>query len=45
MDDELHRILDAVGEIQEALLPVRTAGVDLPRHDVRSLPDPQQLRL
>jgi predicted xylose isomerase-like sugar epimerase len=45
MDAELHRVPDAVGEIQEVLLLVHIAGVDVPRHDVRSLLDPQQLRL
>jgi hypothetical protein len=40
MDAELHRVSDAVGEIQEALLLVRTTGVDLPHCGVHSLPDP-----
>jgi hypothetical protein len=45
MDAELHRVPDVVGEIQDALLPVRTVGMDIPHHDVRSLLDPQQLCL
>jgi hypothetical protein len=45
MDAELHRVSDAVGDVQEALLPVHTAGVDVPRRSVRGLSDPQQLHL
>jgi hypothetical protein len=45
MDAELHRILDTDGDVQEALLPVRTAGMDVPRRGVRIHPNPQQLRL
>jgi hypothetical protein len=45
MDVELLRALDMVGDIQEALLPVCTMGVDVPCHSVRSFLDPQQLRL
>jgi hypothetical protein len=40
MDAELHRVPDVVGEIQEALLSVRTMGMDVPRRGVRSLPNP-----
>jgi hypothetical protein len=41
MDAELHRVPDVGGEIQEALFPVRTAGMDVRRRNVPSLPDPQ----
>jgi hypothetical protein len=40
MDAELHRVLDTVGNVQEALLSVDTAGVDIPRRGVGSLSDP-----
>jgi hypothetical protein len=45
MDVELHRVPDTVGDVQEAPLLVRTAGVDIPRRDIHSLSNPQQLHL
>jgi hypothetical protein len=45
MDAKLHHIPDMVGDVQEALLLVCTTSMDVPHHIVRSLPDPQQLRL
>jgi hypothetical protein len=41
MDAELHHVPHVVGEIQEMLLSVRTTGVDVLRHDIRSLSDLQ----
>jgi hypothetical protein len=40
MDAELHRFLDTVGNVQEVLLPVPTAGMDIPCHSVCGLLDP-----
>jgi hypothetical protein len=37
MDAELHRVPDTIGEIQEALLPILTVGVDEPCSSIRSL--------
>jgi hypothetical protein len=45
MDAELHHISDAVGIVQEALLPVPTVGEDVPCRGLCGLLDPQQLRL
>jgi hypothetical protein len=41
MDAELHRVPHTVREIQEALLLVRTTGMDILRHNVRNFLDPQ----
>jgi hypothetical protein len=38
MDTELHRVPDAVGDVEEALLPAPTTGVDVTRHSIRRLP-------
>jgi hypothetical protein len=45
MDVELHRVLDAVGNVLEVLLPVPAAGMDIHCCGVRGLLDPQQLYL
>jgi hypothetical protein len=45
MDAEHHHVPNTVGNVKEALLPVPTAGVDIPYHGICSLLDPQQLCL
>jgi hypothetical protein len=38
MDIELHRVPDAVGNVEEALLPSPIAAVDITHRSVRRLP-------
>jgi hypothetical protein len=40
MDAELHRVPDTVGNVQEVLLPVPAAGMDIPCRSVRGLLNP-----
>jgi hypothetical protein len=45
LDVELHRVLDVVRNVQEVLLLVPAAGMDIHCRGVRGVPDPQQLYL
>jgi hypothetical protein len=40
MDDELHRVPDALGDVQEAFLLAHAAGIDVPYHSICGLSDP-----
>jgi hypothetical protein len=37
MDTELHRVSDAVGDVEKVLLLAPATGVDITRHNVRHL--------